>query len=78
MNTTAQKLDLIHWITELDDVPTLEVLEIIKEQSSKKDWWDSISDTEKDSIEKGLADAREGRVVPHALVKKRYEKWLKD
>jgi predicted transcriptional regulator len=78
MNTTAQKLDLIHWITELDDAPTLQVLEIIKEQRSKDDWWNSISDAEKDSIEKGLADAGEGRVVPHAEVKKRYEKWLKD
>ena len=40
------------------------------------DWWDEISDGEKASIERGLKDAKTGRVVEHDKVKKIYQKWL--
>ncbi|MDR1897596.1 MAG: hypothetical protein LBR10_12480 [Prevotellaceae bacterium] len=76
MNTISQKLDLIRWITELDDDTTLNVLEIIKNQSTQEDWWNTISDAEKESIAKGLADVKAGRTITHLEVKKRYEKWL--
>ncbi|MDR1887589.1 MAG: hypothetical protein LBQ70_06705 [Prevotellaceae bacterium] len=77
MNAISQKLNLIRWITELDDDDaTLNVLEIIKNQSTQEDWWNTISDAEKESIEKGLADVKAGRTIAHAEVKKRYEKWL--
>jgi hypothetical protein len=76
MNVTAKKLNLIHWITELDDEITLSVLDIIKEQSVHENWWNHISDAEKVSIEKGLSDFREGKTISHSEVKKRYEQWL--
>ncbi|MDR1130322.1 MAG: hypothetical protein LBK96_05020 [Prevotellaceae bacterium] len=67
---------MIHWITELDDEMTLNVLDIIKEQSTCENWWNHISGAEKASIEKGLSDFGEGRTVSHSEVKKRYEQWL--
>jgi hypothetical protein len=76
MNTSVQKLNLIHWITELQDDTMLDVLEVIQKQGMQEDWWNTVSMAEKSSIEKGLADVRAGRVVAHADVKKRYEKWL--
>jgi predicted transcriptional regulator len=76
MDVTVRKLNLIHWITELDNEITLNVLDIIKEQSTDEDWWNHISDVEKASIEKGLSDAIEGKTVSHSEVKKRYEQWL--
>jgi predicted transcriptional regulator len=33
------------------------------------DWWDEISDHEKEMIELGLKDIEEGRVVPHEEVR---------
>ncbi len=78
MDATAQKLDLIRWITELKDTSTLNVLEIIKEQSLEEGCRSTGSDAEKASIEKGLAEAKEGKVISHSEVKKRYEKWLND
>jgi hypothetical protein len=36
MNTSSQKLSLIHWITELEDDTTLDVLSIVKEQTEVK------------------------------------------
>ena len=41
-----------------------------------KDWWDSISEDERTSIEKGIADADNDRLVSHAEARKLYEKWL--
>jgi hypothetical protein len=40
------------------------------------DWWDEISEEEKASIERGLADVKAGRIVPHDEVRKKYLKWL--
>lgn len=46
------------------------------EESPEEDWYDELSDAEKKSIELGLKDIEEGRVVAHSEVKKLYEKWL--
>ena len=46
------------------------------EEHKDSDWWNEISDAEKNSIEMGLIDAEEGKVVPHSEVKKLYEKYL--
>jgi hypothetical protein len=79
IDTTTKKLNLIHWVAELDDGVTLNalyIIKIIKEQSTQKNWWDTVSDAEKNSIEQGLSDLRKGKTVAHSEVKKRYEKWL--
>ncbi len=46
------------------------------EEIPEEDWYDELSDAEKKSIELGLKDIEEGRVVAHSEVKKLYEKWL--
>ncbi|MCL2042150.1 MAG: hypothetical protein FWG84_08985 [Bacteroidales bacterium] len=70
MNTYAEKLDLIHWIAELQDISVLTQVRSIKENAPV------ISASEIISIEKGLSDFQQGRVQSHWQVKKRYEKWL--
>lgn len=45
-------------------------------KKQNKDWWNSISDDEKKSIEKGRQDADTGKLKPHSEVRKLYEKWL--
>ena len=70
MDIYAQKLDLIHWLTELDDDSVLELVQTIKENT------ETVSGAEKVSIAQGLDDLRQGKARPHSQVKKRYEKWL--
>ncbi|GHV51960.1 hypothetical protein FACS1894181_14600 [Bacteroidia bacterium] len=70
MDIYAQKLDLIHWLTELNDASVLELVQTIKEKT------ETVSDAEKVSIAQGLDDLRQGKVHTHSQVKKRYEKWL--
>ncbi|GHT08951.1 hypothetical protein FACS189426_05870 [Bacteroidia bacterium] len=76
MEATVQKLNLIHWITELQDDAMLDTLADIKNQTLPTDWWNIVSADEKSSIEKGLQDMKENRIVSHSDVKKRYEKWI--
>ena len=39
----------------------------------KTDWWDSISDEDKKSIENGLADAKVGKLNSHSKARELYE-----
>ena len=70
MNTYVKKLDLIHWIAELQDVSVLEQIKELKENTP------IVPVAEMLSIENGLDDFQKGKVRPHLQVKKRYEKWL--
>jgi predicted transcriptional regulator len=52
---------------------TIKYLHLVKETSTKKgDWWNNLSQEQKDGIDRGLKDIEEGRTVAHQEVKKRY------
>ena len=75
LNIQNKKLELIQWLSTLEDSNLIEkIMELRKRES--KDWWNSISENEKQSIEKGLQDAEEGKLNPHTNARKLYEKWL--
>lgn len=77
MNIQAEKLKLIEWLAGLTDQTLIERIKLLREtQSTKTDWWEEISLAEKEAIDQGLEDARNGRLTPHEEVRKRYEKWL--
>jgi hypothetical protein len=76
LNFEKEKLELIKWITTLKDETSIERLKMIKANPNKSEWWNEISQAEKDAIDKGLNDIGAGKVRPHKDVKKMYEKWL--
>ncbi len=77
MNIQTEKLDLIEWISRLNDTSIIEKLTKIKDDYSKsQDWWDSLKKEEIESINRGLKDFDEGRVYSHDTVRKIYEKYL--
>ena len=70
-----KKLELIQWLSTLEDSSIIEkIMELRK--CEKKDWWNSILDNEKQSIEQGLQDADSGKLNSHSSARKLYEKWL--
>ena len=77
MDTGIQniKIELIQWLTVLDDKEIIRKILELKERDSK-DWWDEISEEEKESIKKGIADAENRKVKSHTQVRTIYEKWL--
>ncbi len=42
-----------------------------------QNWYDELPGEIKKSVDKGLDDARNDKITPHAEVKKKYEKWLR-
>ena len=70
-----QKLELIQWLSTIEDVTIIEKIMDLREKENK-DWWKSISESEKESIELGLKDAEARKLNPHSKARELYEKWL--
>jgi hypothetical protein len=72
MANDAIKLELIEWLTKLDNNDTIEYLKIIKDTDSSDDWWNELSTEQRKGIDRGLKDIDDGRVVPHEEVRLKY------
>ena len=73
MGHEAIKLELIEWLTNLDDDETIEYLKIVKDSKSvDNDWWDDLPEYQKQGIEQGLNDIKNGRTTSHEDIKSRY------
>ena len=69
MGHDAIKLELIEWLTQLEDDAMIKYLKIVKDARAKNsDWWDELTEDQIKSIEKGLRDIDQGRVTPHESV----------
>ena len=75
INLQNKKIELIQWLSTLNDVSLIDKLVELR-KTEKTDWWNEISAAEKQSIEKGLLDADDGKLTSHSTAKKIYEKWL--
>lgn len=74
MDIQAEKLNLIKWLTSVDEPSVIKQLIALKKKQ-QVDWWDEISDEEKTAIEEGLAQADRGDILSHEEVMTRYQKW---
>ncbi|CAM4159503.1 hypothetical protein FLAN108750_13255 [Flavobacterium antarcticum] len=79
MNTETtilnQKLELIQWMSTIEDFSLIEKIMALRKKETS-DWWNSISESEKQSIELGLKDADSGKLNSHSKARELYEKWL--
>lgn len=72
MGYDALKLELIEWLSKLEDPETIEYLKIVKDsKNSNKDWWNDLSDSEKAGIARGLNDIQNEQTVAHEYVMKK-------
>lgn len=80
MNLSAEKLDIIQRICEIQDNDLIDLIKSIvtAPNVSKADWWSHIAQEEKASINRGLDDLQQGKIQSHDQIRKKYEKWLKD
>lgn len=75
VSNQSKKLELIQWISTVEDASILDrILEI--RENENPDFWNNLSDLEKESIEKGLDDAKQGRLKSHSKAREIYGKWL--
>lgn len=58
-----KKLELIAWINRLSDENIIEFLDSLKSSEANEDWWDELSTSQKQLVEKGIADIERGNVI---------------
>ncbi len=76
MDIQNTKIELIQWLTSLDDTSLIQkVIDLRNTQT--KDWWNETTEAEKDSINKGISDSENGKLNSHSEARKVYEKWFK-
>jgi predicted transcriptional regulator len=74
MNIETRKLNIINWVSHLQDEAVLSRIEQL--QSQKQDWWDLISEEEKAEIKEGISQADKGETKTTEEVLSKYRKWL--
>ena len=73
MEQETIKLELIEWLTKLNDIETLNYLKVVKESTFvNHDWRDDLTEQQTQGIQRGLKDIDEGRIVSHEEVKRKY------
>ena len=70
MNLQAKKLELVQLIINTRKPLTLKKVEEVLKKEKETDWWDELSEAERQSIEQGLAEADRGELIPHEEVMK--------
>lgn len=75
MNLQAKKLELIQWLSTIDNPRIIEKILAIR-NNEKEDWWANLTALEKESINKGIEDADAGKLKDHDQARKIYGKWL--
>lgn len=73
MNLSAEKLEIIQKIIDIQDNELLSLVNSIISApgKSKTDWWEEISEEERESINRGLEDHHQGRVHSHDQIRKK-------
>jgi predicted transcriptional regulator len=70
MNLQAKKLEIVQLILNTQKPAILKKVEDVLKKEKVTDWYDEISEAERQSIEKGLAEADRGELIPHEEVMK--------
>lgn len=74
MNLDTRKLNIISWISSLEDESIIDRIE--KLRSNEVDWWTTIDANEKADIERGILQADNGDVKTTDEVISKYKKWF--
>jgi len=72
MNLEARKINLINWISSIQEEEVLSKMEKI--QQERNDWWDSISQDDKEAIAEGLEQLDSGKSIPRSQARNRIKK----
>jgi predicted transcriptional regulator len=60
------KSNLIAWIEQLSDSNMLIFLDSLRSSKSTGDWWEHLTEAQRQNINEGVKDAENGRVISSA------------
>lgn len=66
MNLEARKINLINWISSVQETGIIEEMEKI--QKERTDWWDTLNKEDKQVIEEGLEQLDKGEFLTRSQV----------
>ncbi|MFZ1666801.1 MAG: hypothetical protein WBO28_14170 [Flavobacteriales bacterium] len=72
MSTDAMKLELIQWLSQLEDKGLLNSLFQIKKSNETADWFDELTVEQRAAIAEGEEDLKAGRVTSSEDLWKKY------
>ena len=71
------KADIFNRVSQTEDLEILEAIKVmLANHQGEDDFWESLPEYQKQSIDKGLQQAGNGETISHEEVLKKYEKWL--
>ena len=70
MDIPAKKLNIIHWLINLKDERLLKKIEAL--QAEDLDFWNELSEQERQEIKKGIAELDEGHKHDYKQVMSKY------
>ena len=77
MATLELKNNLLRMVAETDDPLILkQITALLASLRDEADWWDLISEAEKNKIEEGMKQAAAQETIPHELVRDEVNKLL--
>lgn len=72
MKADTLKLELIQWLSSLEDKQVLQSLFFFKNIQQKTDWWDELTEEQLTEINKGIEDIKKGRTISGKDIWKKY------
>lgn len=57
------KEEIVEWISKPENKDILEILKLIKESSESGDWYERLTQEEKDSVKQGIEDHKKGKTL---------------
>ena len=77
MNVIELKSDLHSLIDKVNDTTILNAIKVIlSTQVKENDSWEELPLNVRESVKRGMEQARSGKTKSHTEVMKNYEKWL--
>lgn len=74
MNLETEKLEILQLILNTDKTELLMKIKALLIED-ELDWWDQLSEEEKQEIEVGLQEAEFGKLIEHDKVMESFRKW---
>ena len=65
MNIQAEKLEIMKMILETDNPNILKTVKNIFRESTKTDFWETVSQEQKDDILQGIEEIENGKVIDY-------------
>lgn len=71
MNLAVKKIELIEWLTRLQDEKLIKKVEGVRKEA-EADWWNTLTAEQQEDIEAGVSDLEAGRKKDFKKVVSKY------